>query len=311
MHPLLSRLRVPLVAAPMFLVSSPDLVIAAARAGIVGAFPTLNARTPADLEDWLKRILHESAGTDGIAAANLILHKSNPRRDADLRAVLAHRVPMVIASVGAPDEVIGPVHAYGGFVFADVATVRHARRAVQAGVDGLVLLTAGAGGNTGWLNPFAFVAEVRRFFDGPLAVAGSLTEGRQLHALRVAGADLGYVGTPFIATRESLADEAYQSAVVAAQADDILTTDAVTGIPANFIRADLRAQGIVDEHDRPLERPTLQVSGWKRAWSAGHGVGGVDELASVAERVARFAAEYEASVAGAALRTASSSRRSA
>ena len=311
MHPLLSRLRVPLVAAPMFMVSSPDLVIAAARAGIVGAFPTLNARTPADLDGWLERILRESAGADGVPAANLILHKSNPRRDADLRAVLAHRVPMVIASVGAPDEVIGPVHAYGGLVFADVATVRHAWRAARAGVDGLVLLTAGAGGNTGWLNPFAFVAEVRRFFDGPLAVAGGLTEGRQLHALRVAGADLGYVGTPFIATLESLADDAYRDAVVAAHADDILTTDAVTGIPANFIRSNLRAQGIVDEHDRPLERTTLQVGGWKHAWSAGHGVGGVDTVSGVAERVARFGAQYEASLADAALRTASSSRRSA
>lgn len=311
MHPLLSRLRLPLVAAPMFLVSSPALVTAAARAGIVGAFPTLNARTPAELDDWLEQSLRDSAGADGVVAANLILHKSNPRRDADLQAVLAHRVPMVIASVGAPDEVIGPVHAYGGIVFADVATVRHARRAVQAGVDGLVLLTAGAGGNTGWLNPFAFIAEVRRFFDGPLAVAGGLTEGRQLHALRIAGADLGYVGTPFIATRESLADDAYRDAVVAAQADDILTTDAVTGIPANFIRANLRAQGIVDDRDRPLERATLQVGGWKRAWSAGHGVGGVDAVRDVAGYVAHIGAQYAASIAGPTLRTVSSSRRSA
>jgi nitronate monooxygenase len=300
MHSLVSRLKVPLVAAPMFLVSSPELVIAAARAGIVGAFPTLNARTPGDLETWLTRIMAATAGAGGLPAANLILHKSNPRRDGDLRAVLAHRVPLVIASVGAPDEVIGPVHAYGGLVMADVATVRHARRAAQAGVDGLVLLTAGAGGNTGWLNPFAFVAEVRRFFDGPIAVAGGLTDGRQLHALQVAGADLGYVGTPFIATHESLADDAYREGIVAAHADDILTTAAVTGIPANFVRANLREQGLVDERDRPLQpQAALEVGGWRRAWSAGHGVGGVDRVASVAERVADLAAQYEASRAAA------------
>jgi nitronate monooxygenase len=299
MHPLLSRLRVPLVAAPMFRVSSPELVVAAARAGIVGAFPTLNAREPDGLDAWLERILRDCAGAPGLPAANLILHKSNPRRDADLAAVLRHRVPVVIASVGAPDEVVGPVHAYGGLVLADVATVRHARRAVQAGVDGLVLLTAGAGGNTGWLNPFVFVAEVRGFFDGLLAVAGGLTEGRQLHALQVAGADLGYVGTPFIATHESLADAAYREGVVAAGADDIVVTDAVTGIPASFVRGRLRELGVLDERDRPAARPSVEVSGWGGgAWSAGQGSGGVADVCGVAERVARFRAQFEASRAG-------------
>jgi len=283
----------------MFLVSSPALVIAAARAGIVGAFPTLNARTPDELDAWLERIALGCAGAPGVPAANLILHHTNPRRDADLEAVVRHRVPLVIASVGAPDDVIGPVHGYGGLVLADVASVRHARRAAEAGVDALVLLTAGAGGNTGRLNPFAFVAEVRRFFDGPIAVAGAITEGRQLHALQVAGADLGYVGTPFLATTESLADDAYRAGVVAAGADDIVTTDAVSGIPANFIRANLLAQGLIDERDRPLQRATLQVGGWKQAWSAGHGVGGVADVRPVAERVEAFAAQYAASRAAA------------
>jgi nitronate monooxygenase len=299
-HPLVSRLAVPLVAAPMFRVSSPELVIAAARAGIVGAFPTLNARTAAELDDWLARIAAGCADARGVPAANLILHASNPRRDEDLHAVVRHRVPVVIASVGAPDAVIGPVHAYGGLVLADVATVRHARRAAAAGADGLVLLTAGAGGNTGWLNPFAFVAEVRRFFDGIVAVAGAIAEGRQLRALRMLGADLGYAGTPFVATHESLAGADYKAGIVAAGADDILTTDAVTGIPANFVRARLRALGLVDERDRPLAAGRLEVGGWGGgAWSAGHGAGAVGDVCGVAERVARFVAQYEAAGAGA------------
>ena len=282
----------------MFRVSGPDLMIAAARAGAVGAFPTLNARTPEDLEAWLARISGETADAPGVPAANLILHPSNPRRDDDLRAVVRHRVPVVIASVGAPDAVIGPVHDYGGRVLADVATVRHARRAAAAGVDGLVLLPGGAGGNTGWLSPFAFVAEVRSFFDGVLAVAGSLTEGRQLHALQVAGADLGYVGTPFVATRESLAEDAWKAGIVAAGADDVMVTDAVTGIPASFLRPRLRELGYVDERGAAVAKGTLDVMGWKPgAWSAGQGAGGVHEVCTTAERVERFRVGYAASVA--------------
>lgn len=275
MHPILARLRVPMVAAPMFLVSGPDLVVAATKAGIVGAFPTLNARTPEQLDEWLTRIARECAGADGVPAANLILHASNPRREADLERVVAHRVPVVIASVGSPAPVVDPVHRYGGLVISDVASVRHARKAADAGADALVLLTAGAGGNTGWLNPFAFVEEVRRFFDGPLLVAGGITNGRQIAALRVAGADLAYVGTPFIAASESMASAAYKAAVVAAGADDIVTTDAVTGIAANFLRSSLLEQGIMDEQGRVLERAPLEIAAWKSAWSAGHGAGAV------------------------------------
>ena len=287
----------------MFRVSGPDLVVAAARAGAVGAFPTLNARTPADLDAWLARIVRETADAPGVPAANLILHASNARREDDLQAVVRHRVPVVIASVGPPDPVIGAVHGYGGTVLADVATVRHARRAAAAGADGLVLLTGGAGGNTGWLNPFAFVAEVRAFFGGIVAVAGSLTEGRQLHALQVAGADLGYVGTPFVATHESLADEAYKAGIVAAGADDIVVTDAVTGIPASFVRGRLRELGYVDERGEPVARGTLDIGGWKPgAWSAGQGAGGVRDVCGAAERIERFARGYEASLAAAGRR---------
>jgi len=288
MHPLLARLRVPLVAAPMFLVSGPDLVIAAGQAGALAAFPTLNARTPDDLDAWLARIMHECAGAPGVPAANLILHASNPRRDADLERVVGHRVPVVIASVGSPAPVVDPVHRYGGLVISDVASVRHARKAADAGADALVLLTAGAGGNTGWLNPFAFVDEVRRFFDGPLLVAGGITHGRQIAALQTAGADLAYVGTPFIAAHESLASDGYKTALIEAGADDIVTTDAVTGIPANFLRSSLVAQGIVDADGRVLERAPLEIAAWKSAWSAGHGAGAVRTVEPARAIVERF-----------------------
>jgi nitronate monooxygenase len=288
MHSILARLRVPMVAAPMFLVSGPALVVAATNAGIVGAFPTLNARTPEQLDEWLARIARECAGADGVPAANLILHASNPRREADLELVVEHRVPVVIASVGSPAPVVDPVHRYGGLVISDVASVRHARKAADAGADALVLLTAGAGGNTGWLNPFAFVEEVRRFFGGPLLVAGGITNGRQIAALQVAGADLAYVGTPFIAAGESMASDAYKAAVVAAGADDIVTTDAVTGIAANFLRSSLLEQGIIDERGRVLERAPLEIAAWKSAWSAGHGAGSVRAVEPARAIVDRF-----------------------
>jgi nitronate monooxygenase len=269
----------------MFLVSGPDLVVAAASAGVVGAFPTLNARTPEILDAWLQDIAARSAGAPGACAANLILHASNPRRDVDLDLVIRHQVPWVITSVGSPAAVVERVRAYGGRVLADVATVRHAKKAIDAGVDVLVLLTAGAGGNTGWLNPFAFVEEVRGFWSGPLAVAGCITTGRQVRAVQVAGADLAYVGTPFIATHESLAAEAYKQALCGAGADDIVLTDAVTGIPANFLASSLRDNGIMSADGRLAPRGSSDMASWKTAWSAGHGVASVREISSVAQRV--------------------------
>lgn len=269
----------------MFLVSGPDLVVEAARSGIVGAFPTLNARSPHILDAWLEDITRRCQDAPGIYAANLILHASNARREDDLDLVVQHRVPWVITSVGSPASVIERVRAYGGQVIADVATLRHARKAVDAGVDMLVLLTAGAGGNTGWLNPFAFIEEVRGFWDGPLAVAGSLTTGRQVRAVQVAGADLAYMGTPFIATHESLAAADYKQALCTASADDIVLTDAVTGIPANFLASSLRAQGILRPDGSLLPRGASDIASWKSAWSAGHGVASIREVRPVAERV--------------------------
>jgi nitronate monooxygenase len=279
----------------MFLVSGPDLVVAAASAGVVGAFPTLNARTPEILDAWLQDIAARSAGAPGACAANLILHASNPRRDVDLDLVIRHQVPWVITSVGSPAPVVERVRAYGGRVLADVATVRHARKAIAAGVDVLVLLTAGAGGNTGWLNPFAFVEEVRGFWSGPLAVAGGITTGRQVRAVQVAGADLAYVGTPFIATHESLAAEAYKQALCGAGADDIVLTDAVTGIPANFLASSLRDNGIMSADGRLAPRGSSDMASWKTAWSAGHGVASVREISSVAQRVEALREQWLAS----------------
>lgn len=290
------RLRLPLFVAPMFLISGPDLCMAAARAGALSAFPTINARTPAELDGWLARMT-EMARADTQAApwgVNLILHASNARLESDLAAILRARVPLVVASVGAPDKVTGPIHDYGGLVFSDVASLRHARKAVAAGADGLVLLTAGAGGNTGWLNPFAFVAEVRRFFDGPIAVAGAIGSGRALHALEVLDADLGYAGTPFIATDESLAQPGHKDMVTRTDADGVMLSDLVTGIPANFARESLLAEGIIDEKGNALHHGALDIASWKTVWSMGHGAGAIRQVRPTADLIDDLARDWRA-----------------
>lgn len=288
----LHKFSVPVIAAPMFLVSGPDLVIGAAQAGVIGAFPTLNARTPKVLDEWLQDIAMRCKDAKGSYAANLILHASNPRRDIDLDLVVKHQVPWVITSVGSPATVVDRVHAYGGHVLADVASIRHARKAIDAGIDMLVLLTAGAGGNTGWLNPFAFIEEVRRFWSGPLAVAGCITTGRQVRAIQVAGADMAYVGTPFIATHESIAATNYKQALCKASADDIVLTDAVTGIPANFLASSLRDNGIMMQDGTLMPKGASDIARWKTAWSAGQGVASVRSVCSASERVSLLRDEW-------------------
>lgn len=285
------RLRLPLFVAPMFLVSGPELVIASARAGALSAFPSVNARAQADFHRWLARISEETEGA-ALWGVNLIVHPSNARLDGDLAATVRARAPIVVASVGAPDAVMGPVHDYGGLVFSDVASLRHARKAVAAGADGLVLLTAGAGGNTGWLNPFAFVAEVRAFFDGPIAVAGSVGSGKALHALTVLDADLGYVGTPFIATHESLAQQGHKDTVVRTDADGVTLSDLVTGIPANFARQSLIEQGIISETGEALHQGALDLASWKTVWSMGHGCGAVLGIRPTSELIDDFETEW-------------------
>ncbi len=304
------RLSLPLIAAPMFLVSGVELVVAACRNGVIGSFPTVNCRSPEQLDEWLTDIdirLKAHADASGKPSApvcaNLIVHRSNARLEQDLQVLLRHRPEMVITSVGSPAPMIGPLHDAGALVFADVASIRHAERAVAAGADGLVLLTAGAGGQTGWLNPFVFVRAVRAFFEGPLVLAGGISDGHALRAAQALGCDLAYMGTKFIATRESMADIRYKELLVASTADDVLLTTAFTGLQTNMLRPSIEAAGL-DPDNLPL-RGAIDIGKdidigaresrpkrWKDIWSAGHSVSGVTEVLSVDEMVARTLVEY-------------------
>lgn len=310
---LASRLRLPLIAAPMFLVSGPALVKAACRAGVIGSFPTANCRTVEELDHWLADICDElarAADHDGRAPApicpNLIVHRSNPRLADDLAAVLRDGAEMVITSVGSPEPVLKPLKDAGCLVLADVASVRHAEKAVAAGVDGLVLLTAGAGGQTGWVNPFAFVRAVRSFWQGIVVMAGGMADGQAVAAAELLGCDLAYMGTKFIATRESQAKDAYKDMLVRSGLDDVLLTRAFTGLETNMLRPSIAAAGL-DPDNLPsrgaidiakdinaAERERPDSKRWKDIWSAGHAVSGVSDVPSVAELVERTAAEYRA-----------------
>jgi nitronate monooxygenase len=307
-----SRLNLPLIAAPMFLVSGVELVTAACCNGVIGSFPTVNCRSPEQLDEWLSEIegrLHRHADASGKQAApicpNLIVHRSNARLALDLAVVLRHKPEIIITSVGSPAPVLVPLHEAGALVFADVASIRHAERAVAAGADGLVLLTAGAGGQTGWLNPFVFVRAVRAFFDGPLVLAGGISDGHALRAAEALGCDLAYMGTKFIATRESMADIRYKEMLVASSADDILLTTAFTGLQTNMLRPsitaagldpdDLPARGAIDiGKDIDVGARESRAKRWKDIWSAGHSTSGVTEVLSVDELVARTSQEYGA-----------------
>jgi nitronate monooxygenase len=309
------RLSLPLIAAPMFLVSGVDLVAAACRNGVIGSFPTVNCRSPEELDGWLSDIegrLRRHSDQSGKASApicpNLIVHRSNPRLERDLAVLLRHQPEVVITSVGSPAAVLAPLHDAGALVLADVASIRHAERAVAAGADGLVLLTAGAGGQTGWLNPFVFVRAVRAFFDGPIVLAGGIGDGHALRAAQALGCDLAYMGTKFIATHESMADIRYKAMLVASSADDILLTTAFTGLQTNMLRPSIEAAGL-DPDDLP-QRGAIDIGKdidigaresrpkrWRDIWSAGHSTSGVTDVLPVDELVARTVAEYEAASA--------------
>jgi len=296
----------------MFLVSGVDLVIAACSNGVIGSFPTVNCRTAEQLDDWLNEIeaqLRRRADSSGKAAApvcpNLIVHRSNPRLADDLKVLLRHAPELVITSVGSPAPVLAQLHDAGAMVFADVASIRHAERAVEAGADGLVLLTAGAGGQTGWLNPFVFVRAVRKFFAGPIVLAGGISDGHALRAAQALGCDLAYMGTKFIATRESMADARYKEMLVASSADDILLTRAFTGLQTNMLRPSIAAAGL--DPDALPERGAIDIAKdidigarenrparWRDIWSAGHSTSGVSEVLSVADLVKQTAMEYRA-----------------
>jgi nitronate monooxygenase len=304
------RLALPLIAAPMFLVSGVELVVAACRNGVIGAFPTVNCRSTEQLDGWLDDIegqLKRHSDHHGKAAApvcpNLIVHRSNARLAADLEVLLRHKPEIVITSVGSPAPVLAPLHDAGALVLADVASIRHAERAVEAGADGLVLLTAGAGGQTGWLNPFVFVRAVRRFFGGPIVLAGGISDGHALRAAEALGCDLAYMGTKFIATRESMADTRYKEMLVASSADDILLTTVFTGLQTNMLRPSITAAGL-DPDDLP-QRGAIDIgkdidigarenrpARWRDIWSAGHSTSGVTCVLSVDDLVEQTAIEY-------------------
>jgi long-chain acyl-CoA synthetase len=304
-----ARLRVPVIAAPMLGVSGPDLVIAACRAGVVGAFPTLNPRSAGELDAWLTRIDAGLADLDGAAAPvcpNLVMR--SPRLHEDVEVLVRHRVELVITSVGSPAPVIGPLRDAGALVLADVASLEHAHKAVDAGADGLVLLVAGAGGQTGWLNPFAFVRAVREFYAGPVVLAGGMSDGVALAAARLLGCDLGYIGTRFIATPESMADDDYRAMLVGSTMDDVLLTRAFNGLWGSFLRPSVVRAGL--DPDRLDEMVTSEAAAarfgsggsagarrWSDIRSAGHSVAGVRAVESVAEIVARTRREYESAMA--------------
>jgi nitronate monooxygenase len=306
------RLSLPLIAAPMFLVSGVELVTAACRNGVIGSFPTVNCRSPEQLDGWLGDIaarLRRRADDSGRPAApicpNLIVHRSNARLAQDLAVLLRHKPEIVITSVGSPAPVLASLHDIGALVFADVASIRHAERAVEAGADGLVLLTAGAGGQTGWLNPFVFVRAVRAFFDGPVVLAGGIGDGHALRAAQALGCDLAYMGTKFIATAESMADPRYKEMLVASSADDILLTTAFTGLQTNMLRPSISAAGL--DPDNLPQRGAIDIASdidigarerrperWRDIWSAGHSTSGVTGVLPVDQLVARTVAEFRA-----------------
>ncbi|MEE1951167.1 nitronate monooxygenase family protein [Pseudomonas alcaligenes] len=297
------RLRLPLVAAPMFLVSNPQLVLACCHSGVLGSFPALNQRESSGFKAWLEEIEAGLKADSAPYAVNLIVHGSNPRLQADLAICVEHKVPVVITSLGAVKEVVDAVHSYGGLVFHDVTTRRHAEKAAEAGVDGLIAVAAGAGGHAGTWSPFALIAEIRQFFDKTLLLSGCLNHGHEVLAAQLLGADLAYMGTRFIATRESNADADYKQMILDARAADIVHTPAVSGVPASFMRQSLEKAGydlarLQDKGDvnygEKLKPISDEAKAWKTVWSAGQGVGGIADVPSVAELVARLDAEYRA-----------------
>jgi len=305
-----NRLALPVIGAPMFIASYPELVIAQCRAGVPGVFPSVNARSPDLLDEWLTHIRHEvethrSDHPESPVApfgVNLIVHSTNPRLADDLAVVVRHHVPFVVTSVGKPAEVVKAVHEYGGIVFHDVTTVKHAHKAIESGVDGLILVCAGAGGHAGVLSPFAFVAEVREFWSGPVALAGAIATGRAIRAAEVFGADFAYLGTRFLATREASVPDDYKRMIVEHAAADVVYTSAFSGVPGNYLRPSIVASGIDPETivDAP-GKPKLKMfapdankpKAWKDIWSAGHGIGAIHGIAPVAEVVATLRREYE------------------
>ena len=300
------HLRLPVLAAPMFLCSGPELVIEQCKAGILGSFPSLNARPEAELDRWLTRIetelfsfqrSHPQAKVSPFAV-NLIVNAANTRLEHDVDVCVQHKVPIIITSLSAPRTVVDKVHGYGGIVLHDAIKVRHAHKALEGGVDGLILVCAGAGGHAGTTSPFALVNEVRRFHSGPLVLSGAITNGSGILAAQAMGCDLAYIGTRFIATQESLASEAYKRMILDSSAADIVYTPLFSGVHGSYLAGSIRAAGL-DPENLPVQEGKAQYRGradrpktWKDIWGAGQGVGDIDDIPPVRELVDRFEAQY-------------------
>jgi len=303
------RLSLPVIGSPMFIASTPELVVAQCKAGVIGSFPALNARPASELDAWLTRIRDEldacAAANPGARVApfavNQICHSSNDRLAHDVEACVRHRVPLVITSLRPPREVVEAVHSYGGLVFHDVISVRHARKAVEQGVDGIIAVCAGAGGHAGTISPFALVREIRSFFDGTIVLAGAMSGGEDVFAAQAIGADMAYIGTRFLATTEAHAMDEYKQMIVESSSDDVVYTNLFSGVRGNYLRGSVVRTGFdpdkLPEADKSKMNfgsgSDLKTKVWRDIWSAGQGVGNIREVLPTAELVARMTREYE------------------
>lgn len=286
-----ARLAAPAIVAPMFLVSGPDLVVANCKAGLLGTFPALNQRSTAGFDEWCSEIAERCGDEAAPYGVNLIIHKSNPRLEADLEVCVRRKVPLVITSLGAVPDLVKAVHTYGGLVFHDVTNRRHAEKAAEAGVDGIIAVSAGAGGHAGTLSPFALTSEIREFWDGALILAGAITHGRHIAAAEMMGADFAYLGSHFIAAAESMASDDQKAMMLDASAKDITYTDAVTGVGANFLTPSL-ASATLPDHGGKLEL-SEEARAWKTVWSSGQGVGATRAVRPAAEICAELIDQYK------------------
>jgi len=324
--PILSqRLRLPVIASPLFIISGPDLVIAQCKAGVVGSFPSLNARPISQLDEWLARITEELADWDrknpdrpsAPFAVNQIVHKTNNRLDEDVALCKKYKVPLVITSLGANPEMNAEIHSWGGVILHDVINDKFARKAIEKGADGLIPVAAGAGGHAGGLSPFALMQELRQWFDGPIALSGSIACGRSILAAQAMGADLAYVGSAFIATKEANAVQGYKDMIVESSGEDIVYSNLFTGVHGNYLRPSIERAGL-DPNNLPEADPSkmnfgsggnTEAKAWKDIWGCGQGIGVLKDIPSAGEFVDRLAAEYEAAKAELAAKTALTSGR--
>lgn len=297
---LTDRLRIPVIASPLFIISNPELVIAQCKAGIIGSVPSVNARPLAQFEQWLQHLTAELTSNDAPFAVNLIVHKSNDRLMADADLCVKYRVPIVITSLGARTDINDAIHSYGGIVMHDVIDDYFAQKAIDKGADGLIPVAAGAGGHAGRLSPFALVQEIRRWFDGPVALSGAIATGRSILAAQAMGADLAYIGSAFIATHEANADERYKKMIVECAAKDILYSNLFTGVHGNYLEPSVRQSGL-DPKNLPVSDPSKMDFGsggntvtkvWKDIWGCGQGIGAIDEIVSATDLIGRLRHEY-------------------